>query len=58
MWVAKEEALEMETDQIKAILSVTDITFNGSVEIEYNSGKKTFPSEATHALPIFNVYIR
>jgi hypothetical protein len=45
-------------DQIETILSVTSITLRGRVEIEYNSGKMTIPSEPAHSLLIFNFYIR
>jgi hypothetical protein len=56
--VAHEEVLEVEMDQIKAILSVTNITPNGMHRIEYNSGKMTFPSEPSLTPPIFNFIIR
>jgi hypothetical protein len=58
VWIAHEEALEMEMDQIKAILSVMGITFNGCLEIEYNSGKIRFPGGPGHMLPIINFIIR
>jgi hypothetical protein len=50
--------IEAEVDQNQTLLSVTSITPIGRVEIEYSSGKMTFPSEPALTPLIFNFIIR